>query len=457
MRDGSPATSRNAVSPMFNWEHIDRGYGRWLLAVTVLGCLTRLLATAFEIGRLDDPDNYLILARSLAEGRGFVWNGRPTAYRPPLYPLVLAPLVASLGEGPALRRGIAGLHVAFGAGTILLTASAARRWGLGPGRALVAAAIVAFDPVLVSQSRMVMTETLTALLVAASLAALARSGWTGAALGGAALGLSALCRPSMLPAACLVAAAGLVVGPGSRGDRFRRGAIVAFATVVVLAPWAIRNARIFGEPVWTTTHCGYTLALANNPTYYAEVLDGRPGVVWSGVNQRDWFESIGPRVTGLSEPAADRRLRALALNLAWERPRDFARASLARLVRFWGIAPTEAVYPLWLRAATALWTIPLGIALAAGLFRHNLWDWPRISAPMMLIALTAVHTVFWTDLRMRAPLVPAIALIVAAIEGPSLWISRHRRSTLETPETEMQKKIKNPTEFFCSNFGETLG
>src|SRR4051794_29168197 len=160
MQDGSPATSRNAVALMFNRERIDRGYGRWLLAVTVLGCLARLLATAFEIGRLDDPDNYLVLARSLAEGRGLVWNGRPTAYRPPLYPLVLAPLVASLGEGPALVRGIAGLHVAFGAGTILLTASAARLWGLGPRRALVAAAIVAFDPVLVSQSRMVMTETL---------------------------------------------------------------------------------------------------------------------------------------------------------------------------------------------------------------------------------------------------------------------------------------------------------
>jgi hypothetical protein len=272
-----------------------------------------------------------------------------------------------------------------------------------------------------------------------------------------ALGLSALCRPSTLPAAALVAAAGLVVGPGSRADRLWRGALVALATVATLAPWALRNARIFGEPVWTTTHGGYTLALANNPTYYAEILDGPPGAVWSGPNQQRWFEGVGPSVAGLSEPAADRRLRSFALQLAWARPRDFARASLARLGRFWGIAPAGAVYPSWLRALTALWTVPLGIALVAGLCRRTLWTWPRIAAPLMLAALSAVHAIYWTDLRMRAPLVPAIALIIAAIEEPSVWPWRPARLKLETPESEVEKKIKNRTEFFCSKFRETLG
>jgi 4-amino-4-deoxy-L-arabinose transferase-like glycosyltransferase len=427
---------------MITGECIDRGFGRWLVAVAALGFLARL-AASLDRGGLDDPDNYLVLARALVEGRGFAWDGRPTAYRPPLYPLVLAPLVAALGDGPALGRGIALLHAAFGAGTVLLTAAAARRWGLGPGRALVAAAIVALDPVLVAQGRMVMTETLTALLLAASLAALALDGRRGAALGGVALGLSALCRPSTLPAAALVAAAGLVVGPGSRADRLWRGALVALATVATLAPWALRNARIFGEPVWTTTHGGYTLALANNPTYYAEILDGPPGAVWSGPNQQRWFAGVGPSVAGLSEPAADRRLRSFALQLAWARPRDFARASLARLGRFWGIAPAGAVYPSWLRALTALWTVPLGIALVAGLCRRTLWTWPRIAAPLMLAALSAVHSVYWTDLRMRAPLIPAIALIVVSVDAPFVWLSRYARLTPGATGPGRQKKIQN--------------
>src|SRR2546423_1395345 len=87
------------------------------------------------------------------------------------------------------------------------------------------------------------------------------AGAGGGALGGVALGLSALCRPSTLPASALIAAAATTMGPGSLAERFGRGTLVAGLAVAVLMPWAIRNAAIFGEPVWTTTHGGYTLVL----------------------------------------------------------------------------------------------------------------------------------------------------------------------------------------------------
>ena len=32
---------------------------------------------------------------------------------------------------------------------------------------------------------------------------------------------------------------------------------------------------------------------------------------------------------------------------------------------------------------------------------------------MMIVGLTVVHFAYWTDMRMRAPIVPAIALIAA--------------------------------------------
>jgi hypothetical protein len=372
---------------------------------------------------LDDPDRYLVMARALAQGQGYVWEGRPTAYRPPLYPLILAPLVAVFRGRTALAWGVVGLHVALGAATVWLTGSAARRWGYSAGQCLAAATIVALDPVLVAQSRMVMTETPTALLLAASLAALAWPDHRGASLGGVAMGLAALCRPSTLPGAGLVATAGALLGPGRRKDRLIRGTLLMAGTATVLLPWAIRNALVLGEPVWTSTHGGYTLALANNPVYYAEVLDGPPGAVWSGANQQRWFDSIGPRVAGLSEPAADRRLRDDALRLIRAWPGDFFRAALARLGRFWGIAPAGAVYPGWLRLATACWTVPLWIALALGLTRPALWSWPQIAAPAQVAALTVVHAAYWTDLRMRAPLVPAIALIAAG--AMSAWHSRN--------------------------------
>ena len=67
---------------------------------------------------------------------------------------------------------------------------------------------------------------------------------------------------------------------------------------------------------------------------------------------------------------------------------------------------------------TALWTTPFWLAVAWGVCRRGLWQWPRASALSIVIALTLVHAVFWTDLRMRAPIIPALALIAAIAGAP---------------------------------------
>ncbi len=395
-------------------EDFVQGRRRWLLALSVIvivGMLLRGAVLARGFGSLEDPDNYLKLAKSLVEGRGFALRERLTAYRPPLYPIILAPLVGGLGKH--LPWGVAVLHILLGGATVVATAWTSRRWGLGPVGSLIAAGIVAADPVLVSQARMVMTETLAAFLVALTLLATTKSGPWGVVYGGVGFGFATLCRPSLLPAAILSALAVVFLGPERLSRRVGLSLLLLLATFAVLMPWALRNARVLGEPVWTTTHGGYTLALANNPVYYDDVLNGPPGAVWSGPNQRRWFMESNRSVAGLGEVEADRRFRAAALRMLADRPSDFLRASVARLGRFWGIAPAGAVYSQRLRVLTTLWTIPLWIALISGCLRRDLWQWPQIIAPLVILALTAVHSVFWTDLRMRAPIVPAIAVIAA--------------------------------------------
>jgi len=307
------------------------------------------------------------------------------------------------------------LHLGLGAGTVWLTAAAAKGSGLSRGQGIIAALVTACDPVLVWQSRSVMTETPAAFLTAASLAALCRPGWTGPVLGGLAFGLAASCRPSLLAGAILTIMAALVVKPGAPWLRLVRGGALAAALVMVLLPWMIRNYLVFGEPVWTTTHGGYTLALANNPVYYDEVLNGPPGRVWSGHDQWVWWDSVNRATAGMSEPEADRYLRAQVSMLARDRPIDFGRAVLARLGHFWSVAPAASVYSASARWATMVWTIPLWAAVCLGLVQPGLWHWPRIAAPMVAIGLTLVHVFFWTDLRMRAPIVPAIALVAAGV------------------------------------------
>ena len=393
--------------------------------VLVLSVVVRAAVMARGSGTFDDPDNYRPLARSLAAGEGFAHKGRPTAYRPPLYPLLLAPIIRVLGARADL--GIALLHLGLGAGTVWMTAVAARGSGLSDPRVVLAALVAACDPVLIWQSRSVMTETPTAFLVAASLAGLHRAGWWGPAWGGLGLGLAALCRPSILAGAVLTILAGLVVPPGQGRDRLARSGLLATVLGLILMPWMVRNLGVFGEPVWTTTHGGYTLALANNPVYYREVLNGPPGRTWTGQDQWAWWDSVNRATAGMSEPQADRHLKAMVWHLARERPGDFCRASLARLGRFWGVAPAAAVYSRSSRWATLAWTVPLWVALALGLVQPALWRWPRIAAPMLVIGLTLVHAVFWTDLRMRAPIVPAIALIAAAARLPIAHLRRAER------------------------------
>jgi 4-amino-4-deoxy-L-arabinose transferase-like glycosyltransferase len=381
----------------------------------ILAVLPRAAVMARGSAAFDDPDNYLPMARSLASGQGFAFNGRATAYRPPLYPVLLVPAVF-LGDWE--RWGVAALHLSLGAGTVWMTAAAARGFGLSERRAMLAAFIAACDPVLAWQARSVMTETPAAFLVAATVAGLSRGGRRGATLGGLGFGLAGLCRPSLLAGAALTILAGLAAPPGRPWERIVRSGLLALTIVVVLLPWMIRNLVVFGDPIWTTTHGGYTLALANNPVYYREILDGPPGRVWTGEDQWQWWDSVNRETSGMTEHQADRYLRETVRRLASERPREFARASLARLGHFWGVAPAASVYPEFARFATMAWTVPLWAALMVGLVNRALPSWPRIAAPMIVLGLTLVHAVFWTDLRMRAPILPAIALIAGGAVLP---------------------------------------
>lgn len=400
-----------------------RGVSWSLRAVILLGVLVRAAAMLRGPAVFDDPDNYLPLAHSIVSGEGFTWNGRPTAYRPPLYPVLLVPSVSLFGSHPVW--GIALLHLGLGAGTVWMTGAAAKGSGLSPLRSLLAALVTACDPVLVWQCRSVMTETPTAFFLAAGLAALlCRPDWSGPVLAGMALGLAALCRPSMLAGALLAVIAAALVKPGEGRTRLIRAGLLGATIVVVLSPWMIRNVILLGEPIWTTTHGGYTLALANNPVYYDDVLNGPSGRVWTGHDQWLWWDGVNKATSGMTEPQADRYMKQTVWHLIQQRPADFARASLARIGHFWSVAPAASVYSRGVRWATMAWTVPLWLAVFLGLPRRDLWSWPQITAPLAVIGLTLVHSLFWTDLRMRAPIVPAIALIAAGAALPRLIARR---------------------------------
>jgi len=62
-----------------------------------------------------DPDGYRRLAVNLVEHGTFGQGDVPTAYRPPLYPMMLTGCVAL---GNCVRPAIGALHVTLGAATV---------------------------------------------------------------------------------------------------------------------------------------------------------------------------------------------------------------------------------------------------------------------------------------------------------------------------------------------------
>ena len=419
------------------------------LAVLVFALLVRggfLLAT---LGALTtDPDGYRQLAENIVEHGTFGVDRTPTAYRPPLYPLLLAGC-AAMGDNGRVAIGL--LHVLLGVGTVVLVWRLGASAGLSSS-AVLAAVLIALDPILLTQSALVMTETLAAFLTTAGLAALA---WTTrrptalrAMLAGVTLALGVLCRPTLL---LWTIAAGVVLwhprglgacgtaalGCANRSTQPRAAvphlAPIAFllGVLLVLSPWAIRNQLQFGRPIVTTTHGGYTMLLANNPEFYAWLGSGPWGSVW----RADRFNAAWNRRKPPGELEADR----LAYQKAWQAirqaPGTFCYACLVRLGRFCSPLPHQVVAdetpPGRLsRYMVALWYVIEFSLAAIGVCGHRGEGTAKSPssfrfALLLLVSLLAAHAVYWTDMRMRGPAMPVVAL--AAAMGANALLRRAKR------------------------------
>lgn len=392
-----------------------------MLAVAIL-----VRAGAFNLRHdtlQSDPDGYRRLARNLL-GEGVFGDGEtPTAYRPPLYPLLLVPCMAVEDQNLSYFA-IRLLHVVLGVGTVAATLWLGARWKLGRW-SLLAALLVAFDPILINQSLLVMTETLATCLAALALVALTwfdeRPSMVRAALVGCCLGLAALCRPTFLPWAGLVLVVEAWRLKGWR-SKAKYGVALCASLLLTLAPWAARNQLQFGRPIVTTTHGGYTLLLGNNRNYYAFLETAERGQVWSSRALDDevaaWtFAARSPYPSDL-ELVYDGHEYDLAKQVIREQPGMFLYASLLRVSRLWGVLPQQvegAKRSNTLRYATGAWYLAefaLG-AIGLAVLRKRLLRSPWLWAALLAVTFTSVHAVYWTDMRMRAPLVPFIALVAA--------------------------------------------
>lgn len=449
------------------------------LAVVTVGARVGVLGARWEHLKRD-PDAYRLIAENARQHGAYSASRqqgtlRPTAFRPPLYPILLA-LFAR--DGQVTAASVAACHLLLGILSVLAVWKLAVRAGLGRWSYLVTA-LVACDPILLNQSTEVMTETLATFLTIIGLLTLSyvtrrqhtsagavqRDGAStsvisrgespvaeavesridnalsrGASLSaGLVLGLATLCRPTFV---VWVALSLFWIMMAYRHRQGLQCAIcLLLGAVAVLTPWAVRNQQVMGRPVVTTTHGGYTLLLGNNPYFYQHLAEGWWTTVWDARELRPMLETSdrggSPRPTGGSvltaehgrrrevrgphpEVAADRRLYRLAWKSIRGEPAMFAMASVVRMCRFWTPLPhrlsrTEPWRRTVSRWLVAVWYV--GVYVLAG---YGLWQLgrgvgrpPWIWGMLCVVAFAGVHTVYWSNMRMRAPAMPVVYLLLA--------------------------------------------
>jgi len=427
--------------------------GRWKrwapLLLIAFAAIVRIAAVAFWSGHLaDDRDDYWTVARSYVE-HGFwtPFTPLPNSFRPPFLPLVLAGLL-ELGWG-TIALGV--MQIVLGTASVALTLVAGKRLGLGR-LSFVAAALVACDPLLIAYTSYPMTETLFTFLVIALVTAAipnslsaANPPGVGVSAGRAAVvgllfGACALCRPTIWATALL---AGVWLGWESlRTRRLPRQLIIkatvaALTCAAVVAPWAIRNYKILGSPVVTTTHGGYTLLLGNNAEFFRHVAERPLTELWSDREpdrfQQAWLARlIAQRQREIGYHADELAQNQWMYQQAWKsiaaQPELFARACALRFVLFWNampLLPSRSALPhsvVWALCAGYVAELILFVAGLVSLARS--WDRRWVLSLCIILNFTAVHLVYWSNMRMRAPLVPLIALIAA--RGLSTFFDRRK-------------------------------
>jgi 4-amino-4-deoxy-L-arabinose transferase-like glycosyltransferase len=271
----------------------DRSFALGLAVLSGVGfgiALAYALAVSPDEIVAGDATQYHLLAQGIADGQGYstlssLLRGEPepTAQHPPLFPLVLAGLDL-IGLDTLEAHRVVLCFVA--AASVALVGLLGRRVA-GPRAGLIAAGLAALYPGFFMLAGVAMTESLYIPLIALTLlvtytlldVAGAPRGAGGvsprmaslAALVGALIGLTILDRTEAVLLLPLLALAVALRVRGGR-ERVRVVAVMTVATLLVLAPWLVRNWAAMDRFPVLSTNGGLTAMVANcEGPYYLDV------------------------------------------------------------------------------------------------------------------------------------------------------------------------------------------
>ena len=345
-------------SPALNYSSARR-----YLLPTIVAFLFRiewmLISGGYALYRGDSFDPWLFgfemgsVARSLTHGLGysspfsmFVGATGPTAWIPPLYPLLITAVIKLFGDFSATSvLVLMGMNCIFSALTCIPIYLAAEKT-LGRRAAWLSTWAWALIPYFNRWHTWIWDVNLSALLLATmfwlSVRVAEDHSWRPELLLGIVTGLAALSNPTLLivlPVSLLwiVWRRLLAAGPASKSPASNPHALRPVATVVVIVfimamPWIVRNRLAFGQWVFLRTNFGAEFYLTNQHALTpAQWITRHPSL--------NWDEGHDYRVMG--ELAYNRDRLNRAKRYIHDYPGEFVSVSLRRALAFWsGSIPT---------------------------------------------------------------------------------------------------------------------
>ncbi len=402
-----------------------------LAALAFVLCVVMIYVTGRDNADFADSIDYVTAARMLVESGSYPDVGGLHFFRAPLYPLFMAGVWSVTGESVFAVKIVQALLHAVTTLMIFRTAEFLTGRSLV---ALIAGLLFAINPFFVYQAAAIQTEALQTFLVTLALMLFVKMTVSGerfdlrtAAAAGIAFGLGALCKNSPL-GICIVFAVAIVVLCYRRKNSFAAPALMVIAMFITILPWSFYNWQTRGEFILINDSSGFVAWIGNHPAniriYEGEFASREEtqryqdymGKTLAAEQVAEWERTKG--YSGLSFKERESLWRQQAIENAKAEPGITARLIGWKLIAFWRPWLSADIYSTKGMLFSAAFLVPLLILGFAGMWISHNDQRMRIVLilfTILMLFVTAVHTLLVSTIRLRLPNVDPFLTIFAAI------------------------------------------
>jgi hypothetical protein len=238
-----------------------------------------------------------------------------------------------------------------------------------------------------------------------------------------------LLRQTFLPIIGLIGLWLWYAAQGMRAKIIKGFSLSILILILGIAPWTIRNYRVFHQFVLLNTNAGYAFYWANHPIFGTNFSNGLPqGVTWGSL--------IPQELSGMDEASLEKELMRRSLRTIMDDPGRYILLSLSRLkeqFKFWPAPESPLISDISRVGSFGIFLPFICYGMLLVIFqpeRYGLFEdsndngkfshfsaWVNTSIALWLgffILYTIMHLASWAAIRYRLP-TDAVMIIFAAV------------------------------------------